>query len=703
MEINEIVNFQPGTAESDQLHRSSISNENNESYDESSDNSDSSQNQTYPLSSYCETKDFNVMGFEKNPEVLNLSVFKTIRSKRPKTAKDFRTKKPGSTREKILSLPAPGNFIPLTRSFEQEESQEAKVLCEQPPQGLTADQASTYYFSKILSNESFNILVHYTNNFAAANTKPDEWTPVTRGEMKIWLGILIYMGNFNISNRRLFWNSSKEMPLHEMREYMTYDRFEEIYKYFHISDYSDFFPCDNDDRKDFTHNDQLAIQSGAGSSTTWEKFTLFARVIKENSQAVFLPGKNMNIDEMTIGFKGRSPFSHSDNKSGSLKKSYRTVSLCHKGYTYDFLFQSSASGLQGVPVRANDETHSFSPTSRGLYQMICSLPFRKHFFVIYMDHTFTNSELFGTLRKLGIGAMGTVRSSSKNFPEEIDVDKREAGKVLKWNHMIGKIVKQKVPEITRAPGSPTTGEKRSADQSKTTEHEINTLGWNDNNLVYLMTTVHEANQNDKDPRTYIVRNRKRPTSKNFDYDVPVGRIASLPVPIVMDDYDQVMKSVGIFDMLRSNYYVSSKTSQKWLPLFFWLLDTSIINSYVLFITQNPTKNKQNIRFNYRFNLSQGLLDQGRAEMEQEVRVPLGQNMRDLKLYIGANTQRNSLRLTPGDHSLVPMPSGRRPFCAECRYSKHEKPNVNIKRTSHWCKICEVPLCKDCSCYYHSLS
>ena len=61
----------------------------------------------------------------------------------------------------------------------------------------------------------------------------------------------------------------------------------------------------------------------------------------------------------------------------------------------------------------------------------------------------------------------------------------------------------------------------------------------------------------------------------------------LPIPKIIDDYNQYMGGVDIADQLRSNYCVQQKSQRNCLPLFFLLLDTAIINSYRLYQKHHP--------------------------------------------------------------------------------------------------------------------
>src|SRR6266540_1953751 len=79
----------------------------------------------------------------------------------------------------------------------------------------------------------------------------------------------------------------------------------------------------------------------------------------------------------------------------------------------------------------------------------------------------------------------------------------------------------------------------------------------------------------------------------------------LPIPIVIDDYNHFMGGVDIADQLRSNYIIQFPVQRTWVPLFFWLLDTAIINSYLIFKLKN--KNNESHK-SFRLNLAWKLIE-----------------------------------------------------------------------------------------------
>ena len=56
----------------------------------------------------------------------------------------------------------------------------------------------------------------------------------------------------------------------------------------------------------------------------------------------------------------------------------------------------------------------------------------------------------------------------------------------------------------------------------------------------------------------------------------------LLIPKVIDQYNFFMGGVDIADQRRSYYHTQLRSCRNWYPLFFWLLETAIINLFILY-------------------------------------------------------------------------------------------------------------------------
>jgi hypothetical protein len=94
----------------------------------------------------------------------------------------------------------------------------------------------------------------------------------------------------------------------------------------------------------------------------------------------------------------------------------------------------------------------------------------------------------------------------------------------------------------------------------------------DNGPVTMLSTIHEIIGNENK-----LRHHPRITSTNGAKVRSIFGNSTrklLPIPKIINDYNLFMGGVDIADQLRSYY---QKTRRTWMPMFFWLLDTAIIN------------------------------------------------------------------------------------------------------------------------------
>jgi hypothetical protein len=98
-------------------------------------------------------------------------------------------------------------------------------------------QHPIHYFKLFWGPEIWNTLVENTNAYAQhkeAYQKARWWKAITLYEMHIFIALLIYIGIVGTSNISSFWDKYKN-TIHKPMESMTYYRFQQIKRYFHVS------------------------------------------------------------------------------------------------------------------------------------------------------------------------------------------------------------------------------------------------------------------------------------------------------------------------------------------------------------------------------------------------------------------------------------------------------------------------------------
>ena len=309
---------------------------------------------------------------------------------------------------------------------------------------------------------------------------------------------------------------------------MTLKMFEQIKHFFHISETVTSLP----------------------QSNRYYKLLPLTRDLETWFQPYFIPATAVAIDEMMVRFVGRS--SHTIVISGKpIPLGYKVLALTEKGYTLGFIFTSCTESFSSQNLIHN-YTHptKLSPTSQAVLKLCLQLPQKGNRFTLYYDNYFSNIPLFHVLHSYGISACGTARTNSAEFRKVLKVDMKKA--MLPWDTLSGVQVKDMLAIL-----SP------------------------DNNLIRLLTTAHSGQQDDRKNR-YRRRPRQTPQNQSSVQSVQGSEAyKNLSVPALTADYNDKMGGVDIADQQRTHYVTQLRVARNWMPLFFWLLDTTVINTYII--------------------------------------------------------------------------------------------------------------------------
>ena len=386
-------------------------------------------------------------------------------------------------------------------------------------------------FSAFFTPQHLEIIVDNSNAYALQKVGR-KWKSITVIELQVFLALVIMMGLYVYPSVRDYWKTDRRLPL---MNNMSLDRFEDIKRYLHLSP-----PISQ-------------LESSSRTFEWWMKLEPLASWVRQQSKKLYLPASQVAVDEMMVRFGGRSKHTvKMPNKP--ISEGYKIFALCDRGYTYDFTFYSPHTGYSYITKQPSSD---LTPTGDMVYALATSLPYKQYRFDIYMDNFFTSIPLLRALLHQDIGAIGTARQTSAEFPASLNINKDEVRKSLPWNHLCGDIV----------------------------DNNILVLLWQDNNAVILMSTIH-------DPTSYTVVRRRKPRATSTNATKarePFGPTheLNLPIPSIIDDYNQYMNGVDIADHLRSNYCTQLTSHRTWVPLFYWLLDTVIINSYRIYQQTYP--------------------------------------------------------------------------------------------------------------------
>ena len=383
----------------------------------------------------------------------------------------------------------------------------------------------------------------------------------------------------------------------------------------------------------------------------------------------YVPATNVSVDEMIIQFSGRS--SHTVRmKNKPTPEGYKIFALCEAGYTYSFLYSSCIHSNIGI-----NNIQGLTATASAVVHLAQALPYQQHPFNIYMDNYFSNVPLFKYLCSLNIGACGTVCINSSRFPPQLKVAKSTK---LPWNTLSGAIV----------------------------DNLVLTAVWMDNAPVTMLSTIHQISGK----TSFVERIWRQPrvTSTNAHNVRSVfngQHTAKLSIPKIINDYNFNMNGVNISDQYRSYYGTQLPVFRTWLPLFFWILDTTVFNTYHIHKAQGG----QDTHKDFRIKLAWDLIHEGAQGKKRTWQHHQGSGPKTPKrVYVTKSHETLPVsRLSPGCHPPVSVEG--RPSCILCHYRANvlNDPNFKIKTPTMWkCSKCNVPLClstaRNCFNEYHEI-
>jgi hypothetical protein len=350
-----------------------------------------------------------------------------------------------------------------------------------------------------------------------------------------------------------------------------------------------------------------------------------------------------------------------------IKQGYKIFALADDSYIWHFQLSSKQYGIEEL-----FKVDELTPTGSMVLQMARLLPkFPNSHYIIYLDNYFTSIPLFSMLRKENIGAAGTTRPSGIDFPALLIVLRQNWPTKLDWGTTVADIV-----------------------------NGVLCIGWQDNNFVLGLSTVHTVHQ----ASSWVTSKRNRPSETSTNANITREVFGDLPfmdldIPTFINDYNHNMNSVDLANQHRQSYDTQRIAFRTWIPLLHWILDQAAINAYKLATIGKTWPDNISAHLKFRRALYRKLLDYSKLMDPQ------------LQLW-----------KEPGPHNWVVRPV--RKSCAMCTEKERlrkkllaqhkdtcielfkEIANSQVKhpfKSRSGCGFCDVALCKTSSCFqdWHS--
>jgi hypothetical protein len=527
-------------------------------------------------------------------------------------------------------------------------------------------------FSLFFTDEILQEIVDFTNqnikepDLSKPHSRSHSWYNTTLPEIKVYLGILIYMG-LHIENQiEDYWSTDEDSPQHAVRKYMSRNRFEILHRRF----------C-------------LCAPPPKGTRLrSFERVEPLNSHVQRVSLRLWTPGRNVTVDECMQRFTGRA-FETTTVPSKPIPTGYKVWVVAQLGYFLQWTWHSKgAQGPEGVrapvalggPKTNRGAGLSGNRTQAVVPHLLCRLPPANY--IVLLDNLFVSNKLMMYLRELEFGAIGTAR--------------RDSG-----------IVQRLLTLQANAKKSETRIPYNALFTACNTNNTVTQALWNDN-----APTLFMMNCNDGSGTVSTIRHKPSETSSNAAISRPwFGEQNSkeLDEPAFAWLYNQFMNAVDVGDQLKS-YNSGDRPIRRggWQALWNWLLQTVLVNSYLISIHANvqnhwqvEDKDRWTTQVKFRKEIIRALL--------HSTGSPLGTRKRH---FSHGNI----------DESLIPAERHQklrmtwRGDCKACqgeRYGERRRvvlgeTSANIqsfgKRSTVYfgCKQCNVHLCKEGPCFdrYH---
>ena len=160
---------------------------------------------------------------------------------------------------------------------------------------VNSSSTSIDLFYRVFSPDVWELMVEETNRYASFVTGPTPsarpWTGTNAEEMKAFIGIIILMGILKLPRLELCWSHQfPEIESPGISKVMTLVRFEQLFRYCHLSNNNNQIPC------------------GQPGYNKLYKIRPLLDIIVPHFKKEYNIHKECSIDEAMIPFKGRLAF-----------------------------------------------------------------------------------------------------------------------------------------------------------------------------------------------------------------------------------------------------------------------------------------------------------------------------------------------------------------------------------------------------------
>ncbi|XP_063078352.1 piggyBac transposable element-derived protein 4-like [Engraulis encrasicolus] len=264
----------------------------------------------------------------------------------------------------------------------------------QPPLDM-GDPSPGDIFSHFYDVPVLRLLCECTNKNAEKNQQAGKkftWTTISPGEMKQFIGLLIYMSVLELPKISDYWRQDTIFHVPFPAAVMTRDRFMAIWSNIHMSDPEK--TAEEERKKGTEEYDHL------------HRVRPLMELIRRSCKAIYHPGQHISVNERMVATKPRINMKP-NMKAKPTKWGLKFFVLADaNGYTVDFMLYTGENKM--VP---GGEGLAFDVVTR-----LVDKGYLGSGHIVYTDNFYTSPLLFRHLSQQGFGACGTYRQGRIGVP-----------------------------------------------------------------------------------------------------------------------------------------------------------------------------------------------------------------------------------------------------------------------------------------------
>ncbi|KAJ1153167.1 hypothetical protein NDU88_005929 [Pleurodeles waltl] len=406
------------------------------------------------------------------------------------------------------------------------------------------------FFELFMDDMFLEEIVEQTNLYAeqhlrdnAARLRPHsraaQWIPTNLEELKKFLGLTFLMGLIRKPSLASYWSTSPLMATAIFPATMSHNRYLLLLRMLHFVDNALALPRDHPD------SDRLF------------KIRPVLDHFVDRFSEVYVPGKELSVDESLVLFKGRLVFrQYIPSKRARYGIKLYMLSESRTGYVYKFcVYTGRDSNIDppGCPP-------TFGVTEKIVWDLGRRLFNKGHH--LYVDNFHTGVQLFKELFRVDTVACGTIRSNRKGYPRELVCKKLERGQCCALRN-----------------------------------EELLALKFSDKRDVYMLSTIHDESTS---PVTVW------------------GQVAEVHKPVCILDYNKHMGGVDRVDQRLEPYTAIRKSYVWYKKLALHLFHLATFNAFIVFRDRSPESKMTFVKFQESVIESLIVVEQARVPREAVV-------------------------------------------------------------------------------------